>query len=341
MDKLTEAIKLMIEKYDDIRNKYDDIPKKSTKSKGYYKKKAKPLYEGIEASLESKGVRDLFPHLKIRYSMGSGKFKSNPQIYFFDDRVTDTAKKGVYAGIFMVTNPKEKDREVGSFRFALTQGKNDAEKGKEKNVKRVHLRNNAQRISGDYCKELRDKGYDLASHKDLLHYTIISEKTFCVSEKISDDELLGDLSVLLSAYDEFAQDETDRTAKNCEFISYQQIKARRGQQKFRKNLINRYKKCIVTNCAIAEVLEAAHIIPHAMETDYSESNGLLMRADIHTLFDLNLLGIDNHGVVHISSKLYMNNDYSEYNGKVVIDEDDINTELKDNLKKRFELYETI
>jgi hypothetical protein len=46
---------------------------------------------------------------------------------------------------------------------------------------------------------------------------------------------------------------------------------------------------------VAAVLEAAHIDPYRGEGNNHPGNGLLLRADIHTLFDLNLLGIEpNH-----------------------------------------------
>lgn len=65
---------------------------------------------------------------------------------------------------------------------------------------------------------------------------------------------------------------------------------RRGQEKFRKDLINAYKsRCAVTGCNIVEILEAAHIIPYRGEHTNRCNNGLLLRADIHTLFDLGLL----------------------------------------------------
>jgi predicted restriction endonuclease len=37
------------------------------------------------------------------------------------------------------------------------------------------------------------------------------------------------------------------------------------------------------------ILEACHIKPYSDLKDYSISNGLLLRSDIHTLFDLNLI----------------------------------------------------
>ena len=48
---------------------------------------------------------------------------------------------------------------------------------------------------------------------------------------------------------------------------------------------------MVTDCRIDGLVEAAHIIPYRVNADHHPSNGLLLRADIHTLFDMHLLGI--------------------------------------------------
>ncbi len=72
-----------------------------------------------------------------------------------------------------------------------------------------------------------------------------------------------------------------------------QIRARRGQQKFRQELRKRFQDtCLVTRCRLPDLLEAAHISPYRGDKDHHLSNGLLLRADIHTLFDLELLGIE-------------------------------------------------
>src|SRR5439155_270636 len=42
----------------------------------------------------------------------------------------------------------------------------------------------------------------------------------------------------------------------------------------------------------AAALEAAHIQPYSENSSCRVTNGVLLRADIHTLFDLNLLGIE-------------------------------------------------
>jgi hypothetical protein len=83
------------------------------------------------------------------------------------------------------------------------------------------------------------------------------------------------------------------------------IKARRGQAKFRKSLVARHgPRCMISGCTIMEIVEAAHIWPYRGEEDNGAGNGLLLRADIHTLFDLDLVGIDPVTLtVHISPVL--------------------------------------
>lgn len=48
----------------------------------------------------------------------------------------------------------------------------------------------------------------------------------------------------------------------------------------------------MTGCGVVDVLEAAHIHRYMGEVTNIVSNGLLLRADVHTLFDLNLIGVD-------------------------------------------------
>ena len=73
----------------------------------------------------------------------------------------------------------------------------------------------------------------------------------------------------------------------------QLIADRRGQTAFRDALFARFGgRCVVSGCELADVLEAAHIKPYAGEPgDQNDDNGLLLRADLHTLFDLHLIGI--------------------------------------------------
>ena len=93
------------------------------------------------------------------------------------------------------------------------------------------------------------------------------------------------------------------------------IKARRGQAKFRLNLLKRYGgACAISGCTVMAIIEAAHIWPYRGEEDNHVENGLLLRADLHTLYDLNLIGIDEELRIHVSSEL-RGSDYENLRGK--------------------------
>lgn len=71
-----------------------------------------------------------------------------------------------------------------------------------------------------------------------------------------------------------------------------EIVQRRGQDKFRRDLLSAYGgRCAITGCNVEDALEAAHIIGYMGSSTQHVKNGILMRADIHTLFDLRLLKI--------------------------------------------------
>lgn len=68
---------------------------------------------------------------------------------------------------------------------------------------------------------------------------------------------------------------------------------RPDQAILRAELLAAYREaCCVTGKGPAEALVAAHIEPHASGGSSSLQNGLLMRADLHMLFDANVLRID-------------------------------------------------
>ena len=94
------------------------------------------------------------------------------------------------------------------------------------------------------------------------------------------------------------------------------IKLRRGQQNFRKELLKKYNNtCVITGCKVTDILEAAHINPYRSNQDNHISNGLLLRADIHTLFDLNYISINPSTHEVIISDLLIESEYIKYNKK--------------------------
>lgn len=83
------------------------------------------------------------------------------------------------------------------------------------------------------------------------------------------------------------------------------IVQREGQPKFRKDLLDAYLgACVITGCTVASLLEAAHIVPYRGPHTNVVENGLLLRADIHKLFDLHMLRIDPFTrTVHLCDEL--------------------------------------
>lgn len=83
------------------------------------------------------------------------------------------------------------------------------------------------------------------------------------------------------------------------------IVRRQGQPKFRAELIDVYRgRCAITDCDVVETLEAAHILPYHGPATNQLPNGLLLRGDLHTLFDLGMIAIDSHNnEILISSPL--------------------------------------
>lgn len=86
---------------------------------------------------------------------------------------------------------------------------------------------------------------------------------------------------------------------------YSLVKQRVGQSRFRQELLVAYRSCCaITGCFDEDVLEAAHVVPWCEVGSQSVTNGILLRADIHTLFDCDLIGIDPASVaVRVSPHL--------------------------------------
>ncbi|WP_299797452.1 HNH endonuclease signature motif containing protein [Ramlibacter sp.] len=79
-----------------------------------------------------------------------------------------------------------------------------------------------------------------------------------------------------------------------------EVLLRPDQGRLRKRLLALYGACAVSNESTEQALEAAHIIDHAASGASSERNAILLRADLHTLFDRGMLRISGSGKVDLS-----------------------------------------
>ena len=88
------------------------------------------------------------------------------------------------------------------------------------------------------------------------------------------------------------------------------IVRRRGQREFRNALLSAYeRKCAITNCRVLELLDAAHIVPYKGRDTNHVQNGILLRTDLHTLFDLGMIAIDTSTWRVVISKRLLKSQY--------------------------------
>lgn len=82
------------------------------------------------------------------------------------------------------------------------------------------------------------------------------------------------------------------------------VKPRLGQGAFRVLVTDAYhRKCAISGEKTLPVLEAAHIKPYAEQGPHEIRNGLLLRSDLHILFDQRYLAIDQDFKVRVSPKI--------------------------------------
>jgi len=93
---------------------------------------------------------------------------------------------------------------------------------------------------------------------------------------------------------------------------------RQGRPAFRNLLLKLYQgRCAVSGCDVQAVLEAAHITPYRGPRTNHPSNGLLLRADLHTLFDLGLLAVDTRTMTILVARELQDGYYGQYTGKLL------------------------
>lgn len=81
------------------------------------------------------------------------------------------------------------------------------------------------------------------------------------------------------------------------------------QERFRRDLLDGYnRQCAITGVEDEDILQAAHIIPFCLlekigagQFGNSRWNGVLLRQELHTLFDRNTLTIAENGEVSVDS----------------------------------------
>ena len=131
-----------------------------------------------------------------------------------------------------------------------------------------------------------------------------------IGRSVSDDMFtpLADQESSSEAWDAGANDEIERVLR--------QIVQRRGQPEFRERVLAAYGGlCAITGCDAKAALEAAHIEPYRGPSSNVVTNGLLLRSDIHTLFDLGLIAVVPDKLTIKLAQELKKTAYGELNGK--------------------------
>lgn len=102
------------------------------------------------------------------------------------------------------------------------------------------------------------------------------------------------------------------------------VKPRLGQGAFRVLVTEAYqRRCAITGEKTLPVLHAAHIKPYSLNGPHAVSNGILLRQDLHTLFDRGYLTVTEDYHVEVSRRIkedYGNGrDYYALRGKQLLE----------------------
>jgi putative restriction endonuclease len=96
------------------------------------------------------------------------------------------------------------------------------------------------------------------------------------------------------------EDSFDHNRFGAEYLT----RGRLGQGAFRVLVTDAYeRRCAVTGEKTLPVLEAAHIKPYALLGPHRVSNGILLRADLHKLFDLGYVTVTPELKFEVSPRL--------------------------------------
>lgn len=128
------------------------------------------------------------------------------------------------------------------------------------------------------------ESYDSSSGMFTLHGPVTKEDSDRFISIVNPSDLSNEEK---RALDKFDSEEDERERRLVEGV------IRRGQQRFRKCLVDAYGgACAVTACDVDSALQAAHISGYRGAKSQIASNGLLLRADLHQMFDRYIWSVD-------------------------------------------------
>lgn len=228
----------------------------------------------------------------LQGSQGGGIFCPQGQTYALSLKSTIGAKLN---SIYADAEPVFHDDGTWTYDYHEVRSKPNAA-GKEKNPtwKNIRLINNLNDgIPVGVFREVMIPGSKVKAHQILGIAQVVAydERTgFFTLKSAQSYSDRGNLSI----------EDLDRDTRKT-VITVKAI--REGQSLFRAQLLEAYRgRCAITGYDLPDALEAAHITPYRGRQTNIISNGLLLRADIHGLFDAGVITIDSSNLNVLLSK---------------------------------------
>ncbi|MFC9766697.1 HNH endonuclease [Rhodococcus jostii] len=93
-------------------------------------------------------------------------------------------------------------------------------------------------------------------------------------------------------------------------------RVRLGQREFRQNLLTKYNACCAFTGDLPEVvLDACHLYSYAKVGRHHEHGGILLRRDLHTLFDRGIIAVTEDATVDVAPAYRQFPVYQELHGR--------------------------
>lgn len=303
------------------------------------------LFDSLKKSVANAVEPALAEDLNIEWGLGSGNLPKKPVLYFLCKSAKVQASAGVYVALVIDAMPGE--RNYGNYRLVLTQGysKQAKEYVKEDAVSELVAKQKvledakplAVMYADSYYAELKSQHFNVISTDEVSSDLTIAERIYNLNDNLNDSQLITDINNLLRVYLNLVREIPGVDGSSIvDAYSERLVQVRKGQADFRRKLFSKFgTKCMLTGCNATAVVEAAHIVPFSTCQDHDENNGLLLRADLHKLYDSNLLGINSDGEVFIMPSI-SGAGYSDLSGKKLTCV--INAQMRQYLDIRFKAY---
>jgi hypothetical protein len=151
-------------------------------------------------------------------------------------------------------------------------------------------------------KARKARGYYVALPQKRLSLKLVIKAAYSASEKkwnnLQSREVFDRFKHLQAEFSLIHEPEPRKLKKteleNEESLEREYVNRlkRKGQAAFRRSLLEENPVCHLTGCTATKALEAAHIQPASEKGKATVGNGILLRADLHRLFDLGFLAIE-------------------------------------------------